>query len=290
MDSSLFKLLTDDPGMIEKVLNPGRQLSDADPKSLKITTMPSGFQCFDDRTMLLKNSEGELIVICGETSMGKSALMLKLAFNVSADRPVHIFSLEDSYENIVRRRLSTEIKSTIQDIQRGLNEDRIIAGLTALKSRNFFIDDTGGLSVDEICDRARIRHKKFKTELIVIDHLQLIKKDKNHSAALEVGEITGKLKALAKEIRCPVLLASQLNRSYAGRENKKPMLSDLKESSSIEQDSDIVVSVYREFRYTKLRPYEADVSVLKNRNGPVEEFIMGFTPSTADFYEIEDSI
>lgn len=286
----IFKRLQDDPRMIDRVLNPGRQLGDADPNSLKITTMSSGFSHFDDQTMLLKNSEGELIVICGETSMGKSALMLKLAFNVSAYRPVHIFSLEDSYENIVRRRLSTEIKSTIQDIQRGLNEDRITAGLTELKKRNFFIDDTGGLSVDEICDRARIRHKKFKTELIVIDHLQLIKKDKNHSAALEIGSITGKLKALAKETKCPVLLASQLNRAYAGRESKKPVLSDLKESSSIEQDADIVISVYREYRYTKLRPYEADVSVLKNRNGPVEDLVMGFTPSTADFFEIDNGI
>ncbi len=280
--SDIFKLLADDPEL-EKTLYKGRQLADADPDSLQITTMPSGFDCFDNDTMLLKKSEGELIIFCGEASMGKSSLMLKIAFNVSADRPVHIFSLEDSYESIVRRRLAGEVKMTIADIQRGLNKDRIIPGLASLKSRDFFIDDTGGLRIDDICERARTRHKKYRTELIVIDHLQVIGTDPTHSRALEIGNITYKCKALAKELRVPVFLASQMNRQNAGRENKKPQLTDLKESSSIEQNADVVVAIFREYRYTKLREFEADVSVLKNRNGPVSDFILKFHPATADF-------
>ena len=286
----LFKLLQDDPGILERTLNPGRQLADADPDSLQITTMASGFSSFDHQTMLLKSSEGELIVVCGEASMGKSSLMLKIAFNVSSEHPVHIFSLEDSYESIVRRRLAGEVKMTIADIQRGLNKDRIVPGLAALKSRDFFVDDTGGLRIEEICERARNRHRKFKTKLIVIDHLQVIGTDPTHSRALEIGNITYKLKALAKELRVPVLLGSQMNRQNAGRENKKPQLTDLKESSSIEQNSDIVLAVWREYRYTKLRPTEADVLVLKNRNGPVDDFILSFQPSTADFTEMDQGI
>ncbi len=216
--------------------------------------------------------------------------MLKIAFNVSKDRPVHIFSLEDSYESIVRRRLATTIKSTISDIQRGLNKDRIQAGLDELKQHNFFVDDTGGLNVDEICERAEARHRKHKTELIVVDHLQVVGVDATHSRALEIGNITYKLKALAKKLRCPVMLASQLNRQNAGRESKKPMLTDLKESSSIEQNADIVLAVFREFRYTKLRQFEADISILKNRNGPVSDFIFGFSPSIADFFELDSGI
>jgi replicative DNA helicase len=196
--SDLFKLLQDDPTMIERVLNPGKYLYQADPNSLEIQTMSSGFNCFDFDTMLLKRSEGELIIVCGEASMGKSSLMLKIAFNVSADRPVHIFSLEDSYESIVRRRLAGEVKMTIADIQRGLNKDRIVPGLAALKARDFFVDDTGGLRIDDICERARNRHRKHKTEMIVIDHLQVVGVDPTHSRALEIGNITYKLKALAE--------------------------------------------------------------------------------------------
>jgi len=285
----LFARLTQ-PGGIDQVLNPGKQLSDADPDSLQITTMPSGFECFDNDTMLLKKSEGELIIFCGEASMGKSSLMLKIAFNVSADRPVHIFSLEDSYEAIVRRRLAGEVHMTIADIQRGLNKDRIVPGLAALKARDFFIDDTGGLRIDDICERARNRHRKFKTELIVIDHLQVIGTDPTHSRALEIGNITYKCKALAKELRVPVFLASQMNRQNAGRENKKPQLTDLKESSSIEQNADVVVSIFREFRYTKLREFEADISVLKNRNGPCGDYVMRFSPSIADFSDQDQGV
>jgi replicative DNA helicase len=288
MDMQLFKKLTDNPELIEQTLNPGKYLYQADPDTLEIKVMPSGFPSFDNKTMLLKSSEGELIIFCGEASMGKSAMMLKVAFNVSKDRPVHIFSLEDSYESIVRRRLAGELKLDIHDIQRGLNKDRYVPGLEALKTRNFFVDDTGGLNIDEICERARNRHRKHKTELIVIDHLQVIGVDPSHSRAQEIGNATYKLKALAKELRCPVLLASQLNRAYAGRENKKPQLSDLKESSSIEQNADIVVAVYREYRHTKLRQFESDILILKNRNGPVDDFIFRFSPSIADFSEPEE--
>ncbi len=285
----LFEKLSQ-PGGIDQVLNPGRYLHQADPNSLEIKTMSSGFDCLDQDTMLLKSSEGELIIVCGEASMGKSSLMLKIAFNVSKDRPVHIFSLEDSYESIVRRRLAGELGLDIKDIQRGLNKDRIIPGLKSLESRNFFVDDTGGLTVDEICERARARHRKVKTELIVVDHLQVVGVNPTHSRALEIGNITYKLKALGKELKCPVMLASQMNRQNAGRENKKPQLTDLKESSSIEQNADIVLAVWREYRYTKLKQFEAEILVLKNRNGPISDFILGFSPTIADFYETDQGI
>lgn len=287
--SDIFQLLSE-PGALEQILNPGRYIYEASPDSLEIQTMSSGFECLDKHTMLLKSSEGELIVVCGEASMGKSAFMLKIAFNVSKTRPVHIFSLEDSYESIVRRRVAGITGLYINDIQRGLNKFRVQQGIDELKSYNFFVDDTGGLTVDEIIDRAKNRHKKHKTELIVIDHLQVVGVNPTHSRAQEIGNITSKLKTLAKELKCPVLLASQMNRQYAGRENKKPMLSDLKESSSIEQNADIVCSVYREYRHTKLRQYEADISILKNRNGPVDDYIFAFSPSIADFSEMDTGI
>lgn len=276
---------------LDQLLYPGKMLHEADPKSLEIHTLECGFSELDKEYSFLKENEGELIVVCGEASMGKSALMLKIAFNVSKNNSVHIFSLEDSYEAIVRRRLSGIINRPITAIMRGHCRELIPAGLSKLKAYNFFVDDTGGLNVDEICERARTRHRKFKTKLIVVDHLQVVGVDPNHSRALEIGNITYKLKALAKELKCPVLLASQMNRQNSQRDDRKPRLTDLKESSSIEQNADIVMSVYREYRYTKLRPTEADISILKNRNGPVGDFVLGFAPAQADFYDrIEDLI
>jgi replicative DNA helicase len=274
---------------LDNVLYPGKYLHEADPTTLEIEVLPSGFDVFD-RYMLLKKSEGELIVVAGEASMGKSSLMLKLAFNVAKQGFVHIFSLEDSYEQIVRRRISGLIGRPIDAIMRGLCRDQIPGAVEELRSWKFFVDDTGALTIDEICDRARSQHRRTKTALIAVDHLQVMGMDPKHSRALEIGHATYKLKALAKELKCPVLLASQMNRQYAGRDDKRPRLSDLKESSSIEQNADIVVSVFREYRYTKLRPGEADIGILKNRNGATGEFVLGFAPAQADFYETDKTV
>ena len=278
---------------LDQLLYPGKMLYEANPDSLEIHTMESGFYQLDSKYFILKENEGELIVVCGEASMGKSAFMLKIAFCISKDSLVHIFSLEDSYESIVRRRLSGIINKPIDAIMRGHCKPQVPLGLAELKKYRFFVDDTGGLTVDEICDRARAKHRKCKTKLIVVDHLQVVGTNPSHSRALEIGNITYKLKALAKELKCPVMLASQMNRqnSSADRKNdRKPRLTDLKESSSIEQNADIVLSVYREYRYTKLRPNEADVGILKNRNGPVGEIVLGFAPAQADFYERAEDV
>lgn len=274
------------PEINQPETNTGKYLHEADPESLEINVMETGFSELDQEYMCVKRGEGELIVVCGEPSMGKSALMLKLAFNVSRTIPVHIFSLEDTFEQIVRRRLSGLINRPINSIIKGLARDEVRAGLPQLKAWNFWVDETGGLNVDQICDRARMRHKQVGTGLIAIDHLNIIGVDPTHSRAQEVGNITYKLKALAKELKCPVLLAAQLNRQYATREDKRPRLSDLKESSSIEANADVVLSVYREYRYTGVRAGEADISVLKNRNGPTGDIVLGFATAQADFYEI----
>lgn len=285
----LLEEFLQNPASMDRVLHPetnGKYLHEADPESLKIEVMPSGFTETFDKAMVLKKGEGELIIFCGETSMGKSALMLKVAFNVSKDRPVHIFSLEDTYKSIVRRRIAGETRLSIEDIQRGMNPLRVIEALSSFRDRSFFVDDQGGLTVDQICERARNRYKKIKTELVVVDHLQLVSGTTGANRAQEIGEITHKLKCLGKELSCPVLLACQMNRQFSARENKKPMLTDLKESSSIEQNSDVVISVYREHRYTKLREFEADISILKNRNGPTEDYVFRWSKSIADFSEI----
>lgn len=279
---------------IDQVLHPGKYLYDVDTDRLSITVMPSGFPTLDRDFMLLKESEGELIIVGGRPSMGKSALMFQLALNVSKDLPVHVFSLEMSQESIVRRLISNLIRCPIADIQRGfIDRSTLEEAKESLKDYEYIIDDTAGLGVEELCDRARSRSRDHHTRLIVIDYLQLLKTEKGHSKDSEIGEITKTLKALAKELRCPVIVGSQLNRQCeirgASTGDYRPLLSDLRESGNIEQDADIILAVHREYRYNKLRQDEADIIVLKNRNGAIGEAVMKFYAANTRFEDLADN-
>lgn len=279
---------------LDSLLYPGKELCDVDPERLPIKTMNSGFASLDDEYMLLKEGEGELIIVGGRPSMGKSAWMFQLALYVSESKPVHVFSLEMSQESIVRRLLAAKLNRPVSAIQRGLvNAEEIIKGIEALKTYQYFIDDRAGLTIELLCDAARSRAKRENTALIVIDYLQLLKTAKGHSRDAEIGEITTSLKALAKDLRCPVIVGSQLNRQceIRGREsgNYRPILSDLRESGSIEQDADQIVAIHREYRYTKQRADEADILFLKNRNGPIGEVTMKFLAAQTRFEDPKGS-
>lgn len=276
---------------IDDALNPGRQLADVDLDKLQIQVMPSGFQTMDRDFMFLKENEGELIIIGGRPSMGKSAFMFQLALNVSTAWPVHVFSLEMSQESIVRRLLSNLTGKPVSAIQMGLVERSTLErAREQLKQFNYIIDDASGLSVNELVDRAVTRAKKLGTRLVVVDYLQLLRTEKNHSRDAEIGEITKSLKYLAKTLKCPVVVGSQLNRQCeirgASSGDYRPILSDLRESGSIEQDADLIVAVHREYRYTKMRADEADILVLKNRNGATGEVVMKFYGAQTRFEDL----
>lgn len=281
---------------IDSILNPGRELYDVDLNKLAIRVMSSGFPTLDKDFMLLKEEEGELIIVGGRPSMGKSALMFQLALNVSAELPVHVFSLEMSQESIVRRLISQMINRPVSAIQMGLVEREILEeAKEELKKYKYIIDDCSGLSALEVADRARSRAREFGTRLIIIDYLQLLKTEKGHSKDSEIGEITKTLKSLAKELKCPVVVGSQLNRQCeirgASSGDYRPLLSDLRESGNIEQDADIILAVHRQARYLtqqeiredRSKLTEANVIVLKNRNGAVGETIMQFFAAQARF-------
>ncbi len=277
---------------IDQAVNPGRFLHEIDPKSLEIQVMDSGFPTLD-RYLLLKKDEGELIVIGARPSVGKSALAFQIALNVSRNHFVHVFSLEMSHASIGRRMLSSSIRCSIADIQYGRVNDRIDDGIDNLKQYKFFLDDRSSLSADEICDAARSQSRVHKTQLIVVDYIQIIGIEKGHSRALEIGEAVGKLKSLGKELKCPVILLSQLNRQSETRGvssgNYKPILADLKESGAIEQDADLVLGLDREYLHTKLKIDQADVLVLKNRNGPLGEEKLKFDAATSSFRDLVDN-
>ncbi len=288
MNDSLFARLESGEISIDQALNPGRELHDVDLNKLAISIMPSGFTSLDREYMFLKANEGELIIVGGRPSAGKSAFMFQLALNVSSYAGVHVFSLEMSQESIVRRLIAQEIGKPVSAIQMGLVPyPDLKKAKEKLKGYKYIIDDSSGLTVNEIVDRAVTRAKTFDTRLIVIDYLQLLKTEKGHSKDSEIGEITKALKYLAKTVKCPVVVGSQLNRNCEIRGMSsgdfKPILADLRESGNIEQDADIVLAVHREYRYTRMRQTEADIIILKNRNGALGEVVMNFFAAQTKF-------
>ena len=225
-----------------------------------IVGVPSGLTDLDDRLGGLHKQD--LIIIAGRPSMGKTALATNIAFNASINikknnlkTSVAFFSLEMSSEQLSTRILAEQSRIKSNDIRRGkINQEdfeRFIEASKNLEMLPLHIDDTPAITISALSNRARRLKRKEGLDLIVIDYIQLMKSSgfRNEGRVLEIAEITQGLKALAKELDVPVLALSQLSRQVEQREDKKPQLSDLRESGSIEQDADVVMFVFREQYY-----------------------------------------
>lgn len=243
-----------------------------------VTGVPTGFQDLDQKTSGFQ--PGELIVIAGRPSMGKTALALNIARNASLEtgEPAAIFSVEMSKEQLSLRMLSAEAGVDSSRMRGGFLSQTDLARINraagALYDIPIFIDDSPSISALEI--RAKARRMKMEKGLclIIIDYLQLMKgRASAERRELEISEISRSLKALAKEINIPVVALSQLNRKVEERTNKRPVLSDLRESGAIEQDADVIIFIYREKVYNKdldpSRMLLAELIVAKQRNGPI---------------------
>ncbi len=218
---------------------------------------------------------GNMIVVAARPAVGKSTLALDIARNASIKQGLTsvIFSLEMSRSEITMRMLSAEAKIALNNIRSGhLSDDewgRLAKKMGEIHSAPLFIDDSPNLSLMEIRAKARRLKQRHDLKLIIIDYLQLMSSGKRvENRQQEVSEFSRNLKLLAKELDVPVIAISQLNRSPEQRADKKPMLSDLRESGSIEQDSDMVILLHRDDIYTEVRSGEADLIVAKHRNGP----------------------
>jgi replicative DNA helicase len=244
----------------------------ANPESKSEGVLPSSFSDLDRYIFGLNPSD--LIIIAGRPSMGKTAFALNMAVGaakLSPEKEVVIFSLEMSREQLVSRILASETGVTTDQMRTGqIDNDswnNIRDGVAVLNPLKIFIDDKGNISVGEM--KAKLRRLK-NLGLVMIDYLQLMstgRSDGNRVA--EISEITRNLKLLAKDLNVPVVVLSQLARGVESRTDKRPMLSDLRESGSIEQDADIVMFMYREIYYNKEfdKPYLAECIVSKNRQG-----------------------
>lgn len=249
-----------------------------------ITGMPSGFADLDDMTSGLQPSD--LVIVAGRPSMGKTILGMNIAENVAIKNraPVLIFSMEMPGEAIVMRLLSSLCRIDQLRIRTGkLNDEdwpRISSTVSMLSDAPFYIDDTPSLSPAEMRSRARrLAKEQGQLGLIVVDYLQLMQvPGNNENRTAEISEISRSLKSLAKELNVPVVALSQLNRGLEQRADKRPVMSDLRESGAIEQDADLILFIYRDEVYNENSPDKgtAEIIIAKQRNGPIGKVRLTF--------------
>lgn len=241
-----------------------------------ITGLPTGFDDFDKNTSGLQN--GDLIIVAGRPSMGKTSFAMNMIEDaiITRQASVAVFSMEMPSHQLTMRMLSSMGRVDAQALRTGsLNEEQwrnISSTVSILSEAKLFIDDSAALSPTEIRARARRLKREHGLSLIVIDYLQLMQiTGSTENRTNDVSEISRSLKALAKELDVPVIALSQLNRSLEQRTDKRPVMSDLRESGAIEQDADLITFIYRDEVYNEESPDKgtAEIIVAKQRNGPI---------------------
>ncbi len=255
--------------------------------------VPTGFAELDEVTNGLHS--GQMIIVAARPAMGKSTLALDLCRSASIHNNMTsvFFSLEMTRSEIMMRLLSAEAKVPLNHIRNGAlsdqDWDKLAAKMGQLTGAPMFIDDSPNLTMMEIRAKARRLKQKHDLKLVVIDYLQLMSSGKKvESRQQEVSEFSRNIKLLAKELEVPIIALSQLNRGPEQRADTKPAMSDLRESGSIEQDADMVVLLHREDVYEKesSRPGEADLLLVKHRNGPTKDITVAFQGHYSRFIDM----
>ncbi len=275
-----------------------KAVEDAVGNKILVTGVPTGYHMLDEKTSGLQPSD--LIVIAGRPSMGKTALALNIAQNASSQTgiPVGIFSLEMSKEQLSLRMLSSEARIDSSRMRGGFLSESDLARINraagTLYDLPIYIDDSPAISALEIRAKARRMKMEKGLGLVIVDYLQLMRgRASAERRDLEISEISRSLKALAKEINIPVVALSQLNRKVEERSNKRPVLSDLRESGAIEQDADVIVFIYRDEVYNK-KEGEADrtseINVAKQRNGPTGTVKLTFLDYCTRFEDMASEV
>lgn len=259
-----------------------------------VTGIPTGFKKLDEVTSGFHKSD--LVIVAARPSVGKTAFALSLAKNMAmiGEASVGIFSLEMSREQLIQRLLCMESLVDLQKVRRGwLNDEewkRLMLGASNLMKSNIIVDDESNLEPRVLRAKARRMKKEYNVDAIFIDYLQLMSLEdgKRDSRQQEISEISRSLKLLARELDISIVALSQLSRAVEQREDKRPRLSDLRESGAIEQDADVVIFLYRDEYYKKQNldlPHETEVIIGKQRNGPIGTVTLMFNPSFTNFFE-----
>ena len=294
LESEIFKLggsrekqeLTPLNSLVEKGM---KKLEDLFHKKITLTGLPSGFEELDDLTSGFQNSE--LVILAARPSMGKTALALNFAIhNALQKKKVAFFSLEMSKEAVLMRLLSSLSRINLSQIMSGqISEGRwpeLIHAAAKLSETSLFVDDSSPLSPYEIRAKSRRLKAKEGLDLIVVDYLQLMQlPDRLENREREVSEMSRLLKTFAKELEIPIITLSQLNRGVESRGDRRPILSDLRESGAIEQDADLIMMLYREDYYEKNTSGagQAELIINKQRNGPTGTVSLRWVPEYGTF-------
>lgn len=276
-----------------------KKIEDIEKAGSAITGVKTRFSALDQMTAGLQRSD--MIILAARPSMGKSALALNIALNSAmvSSGACAIFSLEMPCEQLANRMLSAKAKVDGQKIRKGqLNEAEWIKIKEAeqeLKRQKIFFDDTPGIKISDMNAKCRKLKEDYGLYLVIIDYIQLIQSNtKAESRQQEVSDISRKIKAMARELDVPIIALSQLSRSVESRNDKRPMLSDLRESGAIEQDADIVMFIYREDYYKKdeersEKREDVELIIAKHRNGPIGTVKLAFEKDINAFYSISNS-
>jgi replicative DNA helicase len=271
--------------------------------SSDISGIPSGYLDYDRLTSGFQNSD--LVVIAARPGMGKTSFVLGIARYIALKEklPLAIFSLEMSKQQIALRLMSADSKINLHSLRKGKVKDdewaRLARAVERLSECKIYIDDTAFLNVMDLRARARMMVSTNDVKLIIVDYLQLMQSTSNYrgNKVLEITEISQNLKGIAKELNIPVIAVSQLSREVEKRDRKRPILADLRESGSIEQDADLVAFIYRDDYYEQdesKHTGKAEIMVAKHRNGPTGKVDMQFNKDFALFsnlskpYQTED--
>jgi replicative DNA helicase len=241
----------------------------------KLPGLGTGFAGLDEKTAGLR--EGDLVIVAGRPSMGKTSFALNIAEHCALyeKKPAAVFSMEMPADQIALRVLSSFARIPMGKLRSGelddRDMDRLVSQGNLVREAPLFVDETGALSPLELRSRARRLKQKHDIQLLVVDYIQLMQVPGSESRVNEISEISRGLKALAKELKIPVIALSQLNRGVENRDNKRPRMADLRESGGIEQDADLVLFIYRDEVYNPESPDKgtAEIIIAKQRNGPL---------------------
>ena len=256
-----------------------------------VTGVPTGYPNLDRELAGLQR--GDLIIIAGRPSMGKTSFAINIAENIGVKQelPVAVFSLEMGGDQLAQRLISSVANIDAQKLRKAHLEDEEWAAFSKavhrLEKKPIYIDDTPALMISELSSRARrLMNQTGPLGLIVVDYIQLMTgRAGSDNRSTELSEISRGLKALAKELNCPVIVLSQLNRSLEQRADRRPIMSDLRESGAIEQDADVIMFIYRDVVYNKDTPDKnlAEIIIAKQRNGPIGTLRMVFKGGNTRF-------
>ena len=272
------------------VMNALKKIESASKSTGRVTGVATGFYDLDFKTSGMQPAD--LVLIAARPSMGKTAFVLNIAQHVAfrLNETVAIFSLEMSKEQLVNRMFSLESNVDAQNLRNGTLSDaeweKLIDSAGVIGKSNLIIDDTAGISISELRSKCRKFKLEHNLKMIIIDYLQLMSgSGRSESRQQEISEISRSLKSLARELNVPVLALSQLSRAVEQRPDKRPMMSDLRESGAIEQDADVIMFIYRDDYYNKDSEKKgiSEIIIGKQRNGPIGTVELVWLPEYTKF-------